>query len=49
MSKYKNIFAKGHSPNCPEEAFVITKIKNTVLWSYKIYCIVVVCNCRPYW
>ena len=33
ISKYKNIFAKGYVPNCPEEAFVIKKV--TVL---KILC-----------
>ena len=30
ISKYKNIFAKGYSPNWSEEVFVINKIKNTV-------------------
>ena len=29
ISKYKNIFAKGYTPNCSEEVFVISKIKNT--------------------
>ena len=32
--KHKNIFAKGYTPNCPEEVFVIKKVKNTVLWTY---------------
>ena len=27
ISKYKNIFAKGHTPNWSEEVFVIGKIK----------------------
>ena len=36
ISKYKNIFAKGYTPNCSEEAFVISKIKNTVPWKYVI-------------
>ena len=31
ISKYKNIFAKGYSPNCTEKDFVVSKIKNTVL------------------
>ena len=35
-SKYKNIFAKGHAANCSENAFVIKKVKNTVLWTYVI-------------
>ena len=30
VSKYKNIFAKGYTPNCSEEVFVIKKVKNTV-------------------
>ena len=30
--KYKNIFAKGYIPNWSEEVFVMSKIKNTVLW-----------------
>ena len=30
ISKYKNIFAKGYTPNWSEEIFVISKIKNTV-------------------
>ena len=36
MSKYKNIFAKGYTPNWSEEVFVISKIKNTVPWTYVI-------------
>ena len=36
VSKYKNIFAKGYIPNWSEEAFVISKIKNTVPWTYVI-------------
>ena len=34
--RYKNIFAKGYAPNWPKEVFVISKIKNTVLWTYVI-------------
>ena len=30
ISKYKNIFAKGHTLNWSEEVFVIKKVKNTV-------------------
>ena len=30
ISKYKNIFAKGYMPNWSEEAFIISRIKNTV-------------------
>ena len=36
ISKYKNIFAKGYTRNCSEEAFVVSKIKNTVPWTYVI-------------
>ena len=36
ISKYKNIFAKGYTPNLSEEIFVIKKIKNTVPWTYVI-------------
>ena len=36
ISKYKNIFAKRHTPNWSEEIFVISKIKNTVPWTYVI-------------
>ena len=35
ISKYKNIFAKGYTPNWSEEVFV-SKIKNTVPWTYVI-------------
>ena len=37
LSKYKNIFAKGYTPNCSEQVFVIEKVKNTVLWTYVIH------------
>ena len=36
ISKYKNIFAKGYIPNWSEEVFILTKIKNTVAWTYVI-------------
>ena len=36
ISKYKNIFAKGYTPNWSEEVFVISKIKNTVPCTYII-------------
>ena len=36
ISKYKNIFAKGYTPNWSEELFVISKIKNVVLGTYVI-------------
>ena len=35
-SKYKNIFPKGYMPNWLEEVFDISKIKNTVPWTYVI-------------
>ena len=36
ISKYKNISTKGYTPNLSEEVFVISKIKNTVPWTYVI-------------
>ena len=36
ISKYKNIFAKGYTPNCSEEVFVTKKVKNKVPWTYVI-------------
>ena len=36
VSKYKNIFAKGYTPNQSEEVFVVSKIKNTVPWTYVV-------------
>ena len=36
MSKYKNIFSKGYSPNWSEKVFVIKEVKNTVPWTYVI-------------
>ena len=36
ISKYKNVFAKGNTPNRSEEVFVIKKVKNTMLWTYAI-------------
>ena len=36
ISKYKNIFTKGYTPNWSEEIFVIKKIKNSVPWTYVI-------------
>ena len=36
ISKYKNIFAKGYTPNSSGEVFVISKIKNTVPRTYVV-------------
>ena len=36
ISKYKNVFAKGYTPNRSEEVFVIKKVKSTVPWTYVI-------------
>ena len=36
ISKYKNIFAKKYAPNWSEEVFVVSKLKNTVLWTYVV-------------
>ena len=37
ISKYKNIFEKGYTPNWSKEVFIISKIKNTVPWTYIIH------------
>ena len=34
ISTYKNIFAKRYMPNWSDEVFIISKIKNTVPWTY---------------
>ena len=36
ISKHKNVFSKGYTPNWSEEIFVINKIQNTVPWTYLI-------------
>ena len=36
ISKYKNIFSKGYTPNWSEEVFVAKKVKNIVPWTYVI-------------
>ena len=36
ISKYKNIFAKRYTPNWSQEVFIISKINNTVPWTYGI-------------
>ena len=36
ISKYKNIFYKGFTPNWSEEIFMIKGIKNTGPWTYVI-------------
>ena len=36
ISKCKNTFAKGYTPNWSEEVFVIKKVKNTISWTYVI-------------
>ena len=36
ISKYKNVFSKGYTPNWSEEIFVFNKVRNTVPWIYLI-------------
>ena len=36
ISKQKNIFAKGYTPNWSQEVFMIKKVKNIVPWTYVI-------------
>ena len=34
ISKFKNIFAKGYTPNCSREIFIVNKINDTVPYTY---------------
>ena len=34
ISKFKNVFAKGYTPNWSKEIFVVSRVKNTVPWMY---------------
>ena len=36
ISKYKNIFTKGCTPNWSEDVLVVSKFKNTLPWTYVI-------------
>ena len=36
ISKYKNIFTKGYTPNWTEEIFTLKQVKNTEPWTYVI-------------
>ena len=36
ISKYREIFAKGNTPNWSEEVFIVSKVQNTVPWTYLI-------------
>ena len=36
ISKYKNTFSKGYTPNWSEKFFAIEEIKNTVPWAYVV-------------
>ena len=36
ISKFKNIFAKGYTPNCSTEIFIINKINDTVPYTYNL-------------
>ena len=36
ISKYKNIFTKGHVLNWPEDVFVLKKFEQTMPWTYFI-------------
>ena len=33
ISRYKNVFAKGYTPNWSENFFATKKVKNTVSWT----------------
>ena len=36
ISNYKDVFAKGYTPNWSEEIFIIKEVKDTVPWTYSI-------------
>ena len=36
ISKFKNIFAKGYTPNCSREIFIVDKINDTVPNTYNL-------------
>ena len=36
ISKYKNVFAKGYTPNWSKDVFMIKNFKNSVPWIYVI-------------
>ena len=36
ISKYKNIFPEGYTPNWSKDIFLTKKVKNTVPWTYVI-------------
>ena len=36
ISKYKNSFAEGYTPNWSEEVFVIKEVKHAIPWAYII-------------
>ena len=36
ICKFKNIFAKGHTPNWSTEIFIVDKINNTVPYTYDL-------------
>ena len=36
ISMFKNIFAKGYKPNWSKEIFVVSKVKNTLPWTYEL-------------
>ena len=36
ISKFKNVFAKGYTPNWSKEIFVVSSLKNTVPWTYEL-------------
>ena len=36
ISKFKNIFAKGYTPNWSREIFIVNKINDTVPYTYNV-------------
>ena len=36
ISRYKNIFAKGCTPNCSKEIFIVDKVNDTVPYTHNL-------------
>ena len=36
ISNFKNTFAKGYTPNWSKEIFVVSRVKNTLSWTYEL-------------
>ena len=46
ISKNKHTFAKSYVPYWSEQIFVITKVKNTVSWTYEVIILVILTDTK---